>query len=117
MTAGNEPVVALDRPTLGTDTGYFQVTFLGPGEDIDRLRVPEKRLAVSPAVEAQLNERQLKILAHALENGSVTTGWCRETLEVVRDTAHRDLVGLVELGLLARKGSGRATKYVPAAAK
>lgn len=31
----------LDRPLLGTDTGYFQVTFPGPGADIDRLRVPE----------------------------------------------------------------------------
>jgi ATP-dependent DNA helicase RecG len=27
----------LDRPLLGTDTGYFQVTFPGPGADIDRL--------------------------------------------------------------------------------
>jgi predicted HTH transcriptional regulator len=43
----------------------------------------------------------------------VTTGWCMETLGVVRDTAHRDLVGLVELGLLARTGAGRAVKYVP----
>lgn len=103
----------LDRPLLGTDTGYFQVTFLGPGEDIDCLRVPEDRLVVTPAVEAQLNERQRRILARALENGSVTTGWCMEAFEIVRDTAHRDLVGLVGLGLLARKGSGRATKYVP----
>jgi predicted HTH transcriptional regulator len=103
----------LDRPLLGTDTGYFQVTFPGPGEDIDRLRVPESRLVVTPAVEAQLTDRQRRIVAHALENGSVTTGWCMESLGVVRDTAHRDLVGLVEMGLLVRSGSGRAAKYVP----
>lgn len=103
----------LDRPLLGTDTGYFQVTFPGPGEDMERLRVPESRLVVTPAVEAQLNERQRTILAHTLKSGSVTTGWCMKTLDVVRDTAHRDLVGLVDLGLLARVGSGRATKYVP----
>ena len=103
----------LDRPLLGTDTGYFQVTFPGPGENIDRLRVPQSRLVVTPAVEAQLNQRQRTILAHALESGSVTTGWCMETLGVVRDAAHRDLVGLVELGLLARTGAGRAVKYVP----
>ena len=46
----------------------------------------------------------------------MTTGWCLETLGVARDTAHRDLVGLVELGLLARSGAGRAVKYVPRAA-
>lgn len=103
----------LDRPLLGTDTGYFQITFPGPGEDIDRLKVPEERLVVTPALEAQLNERQKRILSHALESGSVTTGWCMDTLGVVRDTAHRDLVGLVELGLLTRTGSGRAARYLP----
>lgn len=103
----------LDRPLLGTDTGYFQVTFPGPGDNIDRLRVPESRLMVTPALEAQLNERQRTILAHALKNGSVNAGWCIETLGVVRDTAHRDLVGLVEVGLLARVGAGRGVKYVP----
>ena len=103
----------LEPPVIGTDTGYFQITFPGPGENIERLRVPQGRRLVAPAVEAQLNERQRKILAHALESGSVTTGWCMETLGVVRDTAHRDLVALVELGLLARAGSGRAAKYVP----
>ena len=102
----------LDWPLLGADTGYFQITFPGPGDDLDRIQVPEARLRVTPAVEAQLNERQRKILAHAVEAGSVTTRWCIETLGVVRDTAHRDLVGLVELGLLTRRGSGRAASYV-----
>jgi ATP-dependent DNA helicase RecG len=102
----------LEPPQIGTDTGYFQVTFLGPGEEIERLQVPAARLLVTPAVESQLNERQRKILARALEAGSVTTGWCIEKLGVVRDTAHRDLVELVKLGLLVRKGSGRSAKYV-----
>jgi predicted HTH transcriptional regulator len=102
----------LDPPILGTDMGYFQVIFQGPGENIERLRVPEKRLLVTPAVEAQLNERQRQIMLHALENGSVTTGWCIETLHIVRDTAHRDLVGLVDKNLLVRKGSGRSAKYI-----
>ncbi len=102
----------LDQPLLGTDTGYFVVTFPGPGDNVERLRVPERRLLVTPAVEAQLNERQRQIMIHVLENGSVTTGWCIETLHVVRDTAHRDLVGLVEKDLLVRKGSGRRAQYV-----
>jgi len=102
----------LDPLIIGTDTGYFQITFPGPGENIERLRVPEKRLLVTPAVEAQLNERQRQIMVHALESGSVTTGWCIEALHIVRDTAHRDLVGLVERNLLIRKGSGRSAKYI-----
>jgi ATP-dependent DNA helicase RecG len=52
----------LDQPLLGTDTGYFQVTFPGPGENLDRIRVPETGLLITPAVEAQLNDRQKRIL-------------------------------------------------------
>jgi predicted HTH transcriptional regulator len=101
----------LDQPVLGTDTGYFQITFPGPGENIERLRVPEKRLLITPAVEAQLNERQKSILAHVLEAGSVTSGWCLKEFGVVYNTAYRDLDGLVRLGLLKQEGSGRGTHY------
>jgi predicted HTH transcriptional regulator len=102
----------LEPPLLGTDSGYFQVTFKGPGDDLNRLTVPSSRLMVTPAIEAEMNDRQRKILAHVLETGSVITGWCIDVLGVARDTAHRDLVGLTQLGLLTRKGAGRAAKYV-----
>lgn len=101
----------LDQPLLGTDTGYFQITFPGPGGNIERLRVPEKRLLVTPAIEAKLNERQKRILAHVLEAGSVTSGWCLKEFEVVYNTAYRDLDALVRLGLLKQEGSGRGTRY------
>lgn len=101
----------LDQPLLGADTGYFQITFPGPGANIERLRVPEKRLLVTPAVEAKLNERQKRILAHVLEAGSVTSGWCLKEFGVVYNTAYRDLAALVRLGLLKQEGSGRGTRY------
>ncbi|MBW2030654.1 MAG: DUF4062 domain-containing protein [Deltaproteobacteria bacterium] len=103
----------LDHPLLGTDMGYFQVTFPGPGEDIERLRVPEDRLLVTPAVEAKLNERQKEILAYVLSEGSVTNRWCRARFNVVYNTAYRDLQGLVDLGLIEPVGSGRSARYVP----
>lgn len=103
----------LGAPSIGTETGYFQVTFLGPGDKIDLLPVPESRLTVTPAVEAELNERQRKIMAHVAETGSVTTGWCIQTLGIARDTAHRDLVQLVALKVLMRRGAGRGATYVP----
>jgi len=102
----------LDRPLIGLDTGYLQVTFVGPGEDVERLRVPEQQLRVTPAIEAQLNDRQRQILAHVLEEGSVTRRWCVSTFGVANDTAGRDLKSLVELGLLRLKGKGRAAHYV-----
>ena len=103
----------LDQPLLSTETGYFQITFPGPGNDIERIRVPEARLIVTPAMEAQLNERQKKIMVHVLTEGSVTNRWCRSRFHVVYNTAYRDLQGLVELDLIEPVGSGRSVRYIP----
>jgi predicted HTH transcriptional regulator len=43
--------------------------------------------------------------------GAVTSGWCQKQFGVVRDTANRDLVKLVQLGLLVPVGKGRGTRY------
>ncbi len=104
----------LERPKLGTNTGYFQVTLVGPGDDLDRLRIPSAAVEqiVSPSIEAQLNDRQRKIVRHVLEEGSVVRRWCVETFSVANDTAGRDLKRLVDLGVLDRMGSGRSTEYV-----
>jgi len=107
----------LDQPILGTDTGYFQVMFPGPGENLDRIRVPETRLMVTPAIEAQLNERQRKALAEVLKSGSVASGWLVKNMQVTYDTANRDLLALAELKILVRNGKGRASKYVLLEAK
>ena len=45
------------------------------------------------------------------KTGAVTSGWCRKQFNVVRDTANRDLVGLVRLGLLESAGKGRGARY------
>ena len=103
----------LDQPLLGTDTGYFQITFPGPGGNIERLRVPEARLTVTPAVEARLTERQKSIVRHALQEGSVTRRWCVAEFHIVNDTAGRDLKALTDLGLLVAEGKGRAVHYIP----
>lgn len=102
----------LDQPLIGTESGYFQVTFPGPGENLDRIQVPETKLSVTPAQEARLNERQKEIIAYVLENGSVTSGWCRKKFNVAYQTVYRDLKELMDAGLLKQEGSGRSTRYV-----
>lgn len=102
----------LDQPLIGTDTGYFQVTFPGPGDNIERIRVPEKHLLVTPAVEARLNDRQKRIMKQVLEAGSVTRRWCVAEFKIANDTAGRDLKELKDLGLLAAEGQARALHYV-----
>ncbi|MDD5205917.1 MAG: helix-turn-helix domain-containing protein [Desulfobacterales bacterium] len=102
----------LEPPHLSTEMGYFQVTFQGPGDNIERLRIPEKRLMVTPSVEAKLNDRQKRIIQHALVAGSVTRRWCVAQFKIANDTAGRDLKGLVDLGLLSIEGKGRSVSYV-----
>ncbi len=101
----------LDLPVLGTDMGYFQVTFPGPGEDIDLLRVPERRLHVSPAVEAQLNDRQRKMLQWLAEGQELTSRQCEAEFGVSRPVTAGDLGLLVDLGLAEKLGAGRSTRY------
>jgi len=102
----------LDLPILGTDMGYFQVTFPGPGDNIERLRVPEERRLMTPAVEAQLNERQKKMLLLLVQGESLTSRLCEEQFHVTRDTAVRDFKILVELGLAKKEGKGRSVRYI-----
>lgn len=107
----------LEPPLLGTDTGYFQVTFLGPGENLDRLRVSVSTSGalVTPAVEAQLNERQKKMVALLVAGEKLTSRRCEDEFGVTRDTATRDFGLLMELGLAIRQGRGRSTSYILAA--
>ena len=63
-------------------------------------------------MEAQLNDRQKRIVLQVLKEGAVTSGWCTRQFEVVYDTANRDLKGLIELQVLQRQGRGRAVRYV-----
>ena len=104
----------LEAPQLDVQDGYFQVILPGPGNNLDRLRTPAKieTAFVSPSVEQQMNERQKAIVAHVLEHGVVTSGWCRKNIPVVYDTIRRDLLDLVKLGVLQQKGRGRNTRYL-----
>ena len=95
--------------------GYFQVILTGPGDDLKRLRIPEKSRSTDfePSIESQLNNRQKEIVRYALKTGSVTRIWCMTTFKIGHDVAHKDLSRLSSLGLLEQKGKGRATRYEP----
>jgi len=102
----------LDEPQLSQQDGFFVVTLPGPAGNLDRIRTPVVSSGpVTPAIEAQLNERQRKIVVEIQRTGKVTSGWVQKRLKVVRDTANRDLNGLVQLGLLRAIGKGRGAHY------
>jgi predicted HTH transcriptional regulator len=106
----------LDVPSYDLLDGYFCVTLKGPGDDLDRLRVPPGASAgLPPAILEQLSKRQMTILEKAAKEGRVTAGWVISKLNVAKDTAVRDLNGLCDAGLLNKQGRGRGVHYVPPA--
>lgn len=103
----------LDAPAFAVQDGYFVVTFPGPNGNYDRIKTPEGAAGrIPPAVEAQLNPRQKKIMAQVIAKGSVTNRWCRSRFHIVYNTAYHDLQGLVALDLVRPVGRGRSVKYV-----
>lgn len=101
----------LEQPVISTDTGYFQITFPGPGDNIERIRVPEQRLRVTPAVEAQLNERQREMMRWLVEGQELTSRQCEAAFGITRPITAGDFGKLVELGLAEKLGAGRSTRY------
>lgn len=103
----------LGEPKIEQQDGFFVVTLSGPAGNFDRITAPATVSGpVTPAIEAQLNERQKRIFARVMSEGMVTRGWCVTEFGVANDTAGRDLKGLTELGLLELVGKGRAVRYV-----
>jgi hypothetical protein len=63
-------------------------------------------------IKLKLNDRQLEIANQVLKHHHVTNKWCRESFHIVNDTANRDLNQMLEMNLLKREATGRATRYV-----
>ena len=59
-----------------------------------------------------LNNRQLQALNFVKEHGKITNREHRELTGAAQKTAVRDLQEMVEKGILAKVGKGRATRYV-----
>ena len=101
---------AVVQESVQHGSGYFQVTFPGPDEHLDRIRVPETRLAMTPAIEAQLNERQRKMLQRLAQGREITNRVCEAEFGVTRPVTASDFGNLVALGLAEMIGGGRSTR-------
>ena len=66
----------------------------------------------TPAVEAQLNERQKKMMLILVQGEALTSRRCEMEFQVTRETAAQDFNLLMELGLAKRIGKGRSTHYI-----
>jgi predicted HTH transcriptional regulator len=103
----------LEPPTLASDSGYFQVIFTGPGNDMDRLLpAASVELLIQPSVEQQLTERQKKMVELLAAGERLASRECERLFGVTRDTANRDFGALLKLGVIEAIGAGRSRAYV-----
>ena len=105
----------LDEPVIAQQDGFFVVTLPGPAGNHDRIRTPENAGGlVTPAVEAQLNERQRRMVALLVSGERLTSRRCESEFGVTRDTATRDFALLLKLGIAEKLGRGRSVHYLQA---
>jgi len=85
---------------FSSEQGFFMVRFVKP------------EIRISLPTEKKLNGRQIRGLEYAKKNGKITTGEYKYLCNISERQAFDDLKSLVEMGLLIRTGSGRATRYI-----
>jgi ATP-dependent DNA helicase RecG len=95
----------LRPPDFDYEGGYFTVTFYGREKSAPTYRI-------RPELRDRLTSRQLKILEVIWQRGRITSEETTKKLAITRETANQDFRKLLELGLIERKGIGRATYYI-----
>lgn len=102
----------LDEPRIDQQDGFFVVTLPGAAGNYDRIRTPANASGpITPAIEAQLNDRQKRMVALMVGGERLTSRRCEQEFGVTRDTAARDFALLVKLGIAGRTGRGRSVSY------
>lgn len=96
----------LPRPRFEEVGSEFRVTLMGPGR-----RFMEE-VTARPAWAKGLNERQVEAVLYVGEHGRITNREYRDLTSISRRWATKELQEMVDLGIFAARGTGRATHYV-----
>lgn len=108
----------LDEAKISQEDGFFVVTLPGPAGNYDRLNVPAGLTGpVTPAIEAQLNDRQRKMVGLLAVGEELTSRRYEKEFGISRPVTAKDFGVLVRLGLAEKVGSGRSTRYRAAIVK
>ncbi|MGH9838691.1 MAG: ATP-binding protein, partial [Blastocatellia bacterium] len=100
----------LTEPRLEDLHDFFAVTFYGPGDRILDL-IPEE--GETDLRLLGLNERQIEALRMMTNEGrELTNATYRQLFNVSRNTASRDLRGLLQTGWVKAAGNGKGARYL-----
>ena len=58
-----------------------------------------------------MNDRQKDMVLMLIEGRELTSRFCQETFDVVKDTVNRDFKLLIKLKIAEKIGGGRSTRY------
>jgi ATP-dependent DNA helicase RecG len=83
-----------------SESGFFMVRFIKPEKMISLL------------TEQKLNDRQKKGLEYASQHGYITNRDYQKLFDISRRQSLKDIVELVEKGLLIKEGGGRSVRYL-----
>ncbi|MCJ7633143.1 hypothetical protein MUP77_12225, partial [Candidatus Bathyarchaeota archaeon] len=97
----------LSEPVLEIKKQFFNVTFLGPKEDILKLVKPKR----TDLRKQGLNDRQIKALAYVFDKNVISHKEYCELFDVDNFTAFKELKELVDKGLVKQHGKGLDSHY------
>lgn len=102
----------LDEPQIDQKDGFFVATLPGAAGNYDRIRTPANASGpVTPAIEAQLNDRQKRMVALLAAGERLTSRRCGQEFGVTRDTTARDFALLLKHAIASKTGQGRSVSY------
>jgi len=76
------------------------------------LRLSSQKLRKDLKGQITLTERQMKIIEHLQRNKKITAGEVAKSFKITRQAALKELLKLIELGVIKLKGKGRGAHYI-----
>ncbi|PKP57191.1 MAG: hypothetical protein CVT88_09240 [Candidatus Altiarchaeales archaeon HGW-Altiarchaeales-1] len=83
----------LEKPIYTEEDGYFVITFKGPGTP--EILIPRSKFE-------ELNERQKTAIEYIKKKGRITNREYRKLFNIVKDTALRDIMNLIDNGIITK---------------
>lgn len=100
------------HPTFHIARHTFATTvMLSNGAPIERVE-DVGHTSIRNLRELDINDRQMEAVIYLKTAGKISNGKYQELFGVARNTASRDLSGLVEKGILASNGKGAGAFYI-----
>ena len=98
--------------TTNTLTTWLEYFTIGIATELQKIKESVLMHSRDKTVQVALTKRQFKILTYIQEYGRITNQEVQQIANLSHATAHKELLTLIQSGLLNEKGKARGTYYV-----